>query len=79
LKSLILFLSTVISQFLFRDEGKSNGGPVHAMKAWDEVEVQLHSFLNSALESSNLSVLAPIALIPGQKSAVTRWTRSFYK
>jgi hypothetical protein len=70
-KRLSLFLSTVISQFPFRDEGKRNGDPVHAMKAWDEVEVQLHSFLNSEVESSNLSVLAPIALIPGQNSAGT--------
>jgi len=72
-------LSTVISQFLFRDEGKRNGGPVHAMKAWEEVEVQFHPFLNSALESSNLSVLAPIDLISGQNSDLIRCTRNFYK
>jgi hypothetical protein len=39
LKLLILYLSTVICQFLFKDEAKRNCGPFHAMKAWEEVEV----------------------------------------
>ena len=60
------------SQFPFGDERKRNGGPVTAMKAWEKVEVKLHSFLNLALESSKLSFPAPVALIPGQNSAGTR-------
>jgi hypothetical protein len=41
--------------------------PIHAMKAYRSVEVQLHSFLTLLLDGDEL--LAPVALLPGKNSS----------
>jgi hypothetical protein len=43
----------------------------HAMKAYWEVEVQLHSFLNWALDGRELSASRPGRLNPGKESPVS--------
>lgn len=50
--------STVTSQTL-HNKGKSASARVHAMKAYEEAELQLHSSLTSALEGSDISISRP--------------------
>jgi hypothetical protein len=56
--------------FITGCRGKKGNVPMHAIKAYGRVEVQLHSFLTLSPDGGELSALSPGCFTAGEKPPV---------